>query len=341
MESTHALTEQDRDLLRHARYARSVQTGLNVMLALVFTLSGGLVCFALYAGVQFDRDIPIYISIAVVCFALALGLWFWIARQRRRLILPLHQAIESGQKRVVCGMLTLVERLPDGRLRYTIDGEAFEVDVLLGLDTRMSYLFGRSLDSFRHLNDVAVELHSVALGPRITLLLQVQYPGTPPITRSERLTDAGDRSRAVARAKTNTLNTLGALCLVVPVIFVIGRMATGSTGFTVGVTVFLVICLLLMLPFIVLPPVLRAYRSTGSIAIEGLVTEVMTGRVRYGRSTSITMEWYRVGGMLFCPAGVGVEGKAGPGDLVKFEYVTRKRGHGDGKLMYFEKVTAS
>jgi hypothetical protein len=339
METTQALTPQDLELLGHGRSSRSLQMALNAMMLVIFLCFGGLGSWALYDGVQFDRDVPIFASLAAIGFLLALAACFWMWRRWRRQIRPLRMAVAANRKRVVAGMLTLVERLPRGRLRYTVNGEAFEVDLLLGLDTRATYLFGRPLESFRHLSDVTVELHTIALGPDVTLLLQADYPQTPPIARTERPTGTADVDRVVKEAKSNALTTVGVGSFVLLLVLGIGRWATGSWGLTVAMVVLSAIGLAIILPLVVLPRVWHARRSTGLVAIEGLVTEVMSSRVRYGRGSSFTVLWYRVGGALLCPGGFGVEGgPAEPGDRVKFEFMTRKGLRGDGRLMHFQTV---
>jgi hypothetical protein len=337
MQPMRALTGSDLELLRLAGAANTLKASMNAMLVVVFAFTCGLMSWAVLSGETYGDNTAISTNVALVSLALALAVSFWMWRQWRRTIRPLRAAIEHNEKRIVCGTLTRVEMLPKGRLRYIVDGAAVEVDLLLGVDSRASYMFRRPLDSFLHLTDVAVELHCIALGPDITMLLQAHYPLTPQPTRTERPVDGGDQDRATNEAKSTASTTTGCLFAVLLLIGLALRFATGSTKGAVLGTAALGLCMFAILPFVVLPRLLRARRSTGVVAIEGPVTEIIKSQVRYGKTaSSFDVSWYRVGGVLYCPFGAGAEGKADLGQFVKFEFMTGKGRTDNGKLMYFQ-----
>lgn len=278
-----------------------------------------------------DRLFPACMALVLLGAACGSGYWIW---RRRRVPRLSRDAIARNQKRVVRGMLSKVEIVADGRLRYVIDDAAVEVDLLLGLGATMSYLLQRPIRNFQYLDDMVVELHCVALGPDITLLLQAQYPFAKPATRTERPVQPDDRDRAGKEVKMVAI-VAPCLCFIVPLLaWMIGRV---EPALAVALGVFTAFIVAVTLPFIVLPRLLRARRSAGVVTVEGPVTEIVSSRVLIGRTTSATVLWYRVGGVMFCPFGAGVDG--GPaelGQVARFEFMARKGRRGDGMLMNFQ-----
>lgn len=337
MQPTQALSEQDLELLHLARAGNRIKTLLNIALLIYLIGFGGWASSIIFSNGTVDNGL--FAVITLVCLAAALAIAFRLFRHWQRVIQPLRSAIASNQKRVISGTLTQVESLPKGRLRYVVDGAPLEVDLLLGIDNRASYILRRQLDSFLHLNDVEVELHRIALGPDVTLLLQAHYTTMPQPVRSARTVDRSDQDRANQEAKSTALKIAGCLAVVLALIGIFLFLNSESARAALFGTLALGLCLTAMIPLVVLPRLLRARRSASVVEIQGLVTEVIKSKVRFGRTAStFDVYWYRVGGVLYCPFGSGVEGKAELGQFVKLEFMNRKGRAGDGKLMYFQVI---
>jgi hypothetical protein len=335
--TTQTLSEQDLQLLRLAGASNAAKTFMYAALLLLFAAICGLMSTMVFSGQTFGDNTAFASGFALFSFCVAIGICAWLWRQWRRRIQPLRASIAGNQKVIVSGTLTQVEMVRKRRLRYVVDGAPVEVDLLLGLENRASYMFDRPLDSFQHLADVEVELHCIALGPDITMLLQAHYPLMPQPTRTERPVDAGDHGRAAAEAKSTATGSTGCLLVFLLLFGLVIGFSTGSTMGAVLGTAALGVCLFAMMPLAALPRLLRARRSRGVITIEGPVTEIIKSQVRYGKTaTSFDVFWYRVGGVLYCPFAAGAEGKAGLGQFVKFEFMTGKGRPVDGKLMYFQ-----
>jgi hypothetical protein len=333
MEPTYALTEQDRELLGNAILAGKLQTAMGVAWTVTFAVFSGGLAAGLLTGEMFD-DHKLGFSVTGLCFFVLMivaASWTW--RHRRRTMRPMREAIARNQKHVVRGTLTRVETLdwPRNRLRYFIDGEAVEVELLLKIDSRKSYTFNLKLGRFEYPDNVPVELHCIVLGPDITLLLQAQYPDTPQATRTVRPVGASDLAWVRKKIRFVLIVMAGIGCFLTMVI----GLGARSSYTPRELAVVLAAIWILTLFFFVSPTQRQARNNAKVVVIEGPVTEIVSAHVRIGRN-GMDLQWYRVGGALFCPEGADVRG--GPaklGQQVTFEFMTRDGRGSDGRFMNF------
>ena len=298
MTNTFPLTVKDIARVRY--WLRGMRGGATsgLVAGMLFLCAAGMLFWAMTTTLQDDSGLPLII------FVLAgIGIFFLIKAanfiQRRT---KSKKSLLSAQKERVSGSLESVT-VQQRRMRYQIDGQSYDVNIVPGTDKRYFGALYRNLFDVSALQRSAVVLDLLRIDEQQFLLLDMIYEHT-------------------GRASQRTVAAL-------PQDFSEGKKAMQSLRFIAGVFLLLllvsiVICwsmydskdipgslLLAVLQSVFLLPAVFVYYKKQKLQhsdrrwiVEGTVTEVIKARERFTRGGSYTtIIWYRIGSELICSYG--------------------------------------
>ncbi|MFT4268945.1 MAG: hypothetical protein QM586_17265 [Xenophilus sp.] len=334
MHDLRALSSDDLDLLRRTAWAAAAYMRVNLAGVLLLACAAPGLAVGVFTTSMDSTSQSLLLLFAVGILALAVAIALKTCKERVRLLRPLRQALAGGQgKSVTEGLLDRVDR--DGsRLRYVIGGQAIALRVALGLDTTISLLTDRLLRGIRHLPHQPVALHWLPLAEDDGLLLKADYPLAGPAVRSERSATPADRARA---RRGDSL-----------VMLVLAAFAAAAVAFTAVATDFkgiAIVCVTLIAGLfwlgaaavLWLPGFIRQRACTRLETVTGPVTEIITARVKFGKSGAMDLHWYRVAGTLICP--FGMDARPGLGQTVRIQHLVRAGGgSAEGVLVDFSQA---
>ncbi|MDR6990642.1 hypothetical protein [Luteimonas sp. 3794] len=262
-----------------------------------------------------DTGLPLALTVAAV----ATGVCAWQLRRFfhwRTTSARLRRALAMGMKSTTQGALSGVEVVQPGHLRYRVDGDVLILRPLAAPLEQADTAAHMHVTRFEHVPATDVVLHWVPLTARRGALLGVEYSALPAPERVEVTMDAA----AVERSgwQVRQLAILLSVGLLVVILISITNYGFGlhqllqTLGIAAGAGAVIFACNRVR--------VRRLLRGgTQMTVVRGVVSEVLSARVRAGRRT-LHHTWYRVGNMLVCPP-TSMRGAIGVGSPVTLEYI--------------------